>query len=97
MKACFIWLKAFLALGIRNIGSPIAPERVKISHFLFFNFLKLDKSTTISSALPSILFPTSLLLSTLNIFGASNSDNPVIFNIQVSGIAILLKLQIKRR
>ena len=44
MKVCFKQLKAFLASGVRNIGSPIAPKigiHVKFLDLSFFNFLDL--------------------------------------------------------
>ena len=83
-------LKASLVLGVRNISFSVAPKYVKISDFLFFDFLDLDKSTTVSSVLPLPL--TNSLFSTLSVFEAANPDNSVVFNIEVSGTAILLKL-----
>ena len=49
-------------------------------------FDDLDESTTVSSALPPPL-TTSLVPSSLG----AKSDNPVVFNIEVSGVAIHLK------
>ena len=87
------WLKAFLASGVRKVGSPVAPifgTRIK-----FLDFLFLDKFTTVLLALPST--PTTSLSSTLNVFGADSSDDPVVFNKEVSGAAILLKPWMKRQ
>ena len=97
INACFKWLKASLVQRVRKIGFPIAlisEERVKISDLSFFNSLHLDESLIISLALPSTL--TISLLLVLNAFGAK-SDNPVIFNIEISDVGILLKFQMKRQ
>ena len=89
MNVCLKLLKGFLALGVRNINFLIALEHITISNFSFSNFLDLDESITVLSTLspPS----TTSLFSALNAFGADNPDDPVVFNIEVSGIAILLK------
>ena len=55
-------------------------------------FDDLDESTTVSSALPSP--PTTSSVSSS--LGAK-SDDPVVFNIEVSGAAIYLKPWMKRR
>ena len=89
MNASFKWLKAFLALGVRKLGSPVTPI-----FGIHVNFL--DKFLIVSLALPPPL-PTTLLSSALNLFGADSSDNPVVFNRKVSGIAILLKSWMKRQ
>ena len=57
-------------------------------------FYDLDKSITILSALS--LSPSISLFSVLNISGADNLDNLVVFNIEVNGAAILLQPKIKR-
>ena len=96
INACFKRLKASLATGVRKVVSPIAQiskKRVKISDLSFFDFLDLDEFLTVSLALPST--PTTLLLSILYAFGAK-SDDPVVFNMEVSNTAILLKSRIKR-
>ena len=89
MNAYLKQLKASLVLGVKNINSSVTPEYIKISDFLFFNFLDLDKSIIILLALlpPS----TTSLFSALNIFGADNPDDLVVINIEVSGAAILMK------
>ena len=55
--------------------------------FRLFN--DLDKSTTISSALPPP--PTTSSFLALNAFKIDNPNNPVVFNIEINGVAILLK------
>ena len=80
-------LKASLASRVRNIDSLAALKYVEISDFLFFDFL--NKSTTVSSALPPI--PTTLLFLALNAFEVDNLDDLVVFNIKISGAIILLK------
>ena len=57
-----------------------------------FGTCVLDESKilTISLALPPIASTTSLL-SALNSFQADLLDNPVVFNIEISDVAILLK------
>ena len=55
-------------------------------------FDDLDKSTTVSSALP----PPSTTSSVPSFLGAK-SDDPVVFNTEVNGAAIHLKPWIKRR
>ena len=97
MNAYLKRLKAFLALGVWNIGfsvAPISDECVEISNLLFFDFLNLDKFLNIlSTLLPT---PTTSLSSALNIFG-TESDDLVVFNMEVCDAAILLKSQIKCR
>ena len=66
--------------------------RLLTIHRLFDN---LDESTTISSALPPS--PTTSLFLALNAFGANNLDDPIVFNIEVSDAAILLKPWMKRQ
>ena len=99
MNACLKRLKVSLASGVRKVGSPVAPivdTRVKFSDLLFFNFLDLDECFIVSLILlPSP--PTNLLLPALNAFGANSSNDLVVFNIEMSGAAILLKPQMKRR
>ena len=68
---------------------------IRILDLLFFDFLDLDESPNVLSALTSLL--TILLLSALNAFRANNPDDPIVFNIEVSDAAILLKFQMKRR
>ena len=53
-------------------------------------FDNLGEPITVSLALPPP--PTTSSFSALNAFGANNPDDRVIFNIEVSGAAILLKL-----
>ena len=59
-------------------------------------FFDLDEFLNVSSALPPPP-PTTSSLSALNAFGADKPDDPVVFNIEVSGAAILLKPRMKRR
>ena len=70
-------------LGVRNVYSSIAPIRISILDFAFFDFL--DKF--LSLALPPP--PTILLLLASSL--KAKFDDLVVFNIEVSGIAILLK------
>ena len=77
------WLKAFLALGVRKVGSSIAPIFCTSVNFL-------DKFMIISLALP-LPPPTISLSSALNAFEANSLDDPVVFNKEISGAAILLK------
>ena len=75
------WLKTFLALGVRKLGSPVA--------LIFGTHVKfLNKFMTVQLALPPT--STTLSLSTLNAFGTKFYD-PVAFNSKVNGAAILLK------
>ena len=87
------WLKAFLALGVRKLDSPVASifgTRVK-----FLDLLFLNKFTTILLArLPT---PTTLLLLALNVFRPDSLDDLVVFNKEVSDAAILLKPRIKHQ
>ena len=75
-------------LGVRNEGFPVAPICVWIPDFTFFNFL--DKF--LSSALPLLLTTSLSLTPSLRV----EADDPVVFIIEVSGAAILLKPQMKR-
>ena len=55
MKACLKRLKASLALGVKNVYSPVAPiiaTYIRFWDLLFFNFLDLDKFLIILLALP---------------------------------------------
>ena len=79
-------VKAFLAPEVRNIRFSVAPIHVWIPNFTLFDFLDLDR----------FLFPTSPTTSSSLSLG-DKSDNPVIFNIEVSDAAILLKPQINCR
>ena len=89
MKACFKQLKAFLALEVKKRDSLVAFLHVKFS-----KFLDLDKFLTILSVLsrPTPLTISSLAPSALR----AGPDYPVIFNIEMSSTAILLKSWIKR-
>ena len=87
MNASRKWLKVFLALGVRKLGSSIAPIFGTRVEFLDFSFL--DKFTTVLLVLPST--PTTSLSSALNAFRADSLDDLVVFNRKVSGVAILLK------
>ena len=84
------WLKAFLASKVRKLDFLVAPIFGICVHFLDFLFLNLDESTTISLALP-LPPPTTLLLPALNALKANFLDNLIVFNIEVSSTAILLK------
>ena len=66
------WLKAFLASGVRKLGSPVAPIFGTRVEFLDISFL--DEFTTVPLALPPT--PTTSSSSALNAFGAE-SDDPV--------------------
>ena len=81
------WLKAFLALEVRKLDSLIAP--IFGIHVKFLDLLFLDEFTIVLLA----LLPTSTisLSLALNVFGANSSDDPVVFNREVSSAAILLK------
>ena len=81
------WLKNFLALKIKKVGSPVA-----LILGIYIKFL--DEFTTV--LLVILLSPSKISLSSaLNTFGSDSSDDSVIFNKKVSGIAILLKPWIK--
>lgn len=71
---------------------PIINIYIKFLDLFFFKFLNLDKFLTILLVLPPLL--TILLLLTLNNLGIE-SNNPVIFNIEVNGTIILLNSYIK--
>ena len=75
--------------GVRKLGSPVAPI---FSIYVDFP----NESLIVSLALPPLALTTSLL-SALNIFGADSLDDPVVFNMEISGTAILLKPWMKRR
>ena len=80
----------------RKLGSSEPMKFATDQAFEVFRlFDDLDESTTVSSALPPP--PTTSSFSALNAFGADNPDDPVVFNIEVSGAAILLKPWMKRR
>ena len=88
INASYKCLKAFLVLGVRKLGSPIA-----LIFGIYVDFL--NKFLIILLALLPPL-PTTLLSLALNAFGANSLNNLVIFNIKVSDVAILLKPLIKR-
>lgn len=76
---------------VRNINSfvvSILKKYVKLLDLLFFNFLNLDKFLNVISVL--LLLTISLLLA-LTVFEIK-LDNSIVFNIEVSNVAILLKL-----
>ena len=84
MNASYKWLKTFLTLGVRKLGSPVAPIfGIRVDF--------LDEFLTVLLALLSPSPTTSLSL-ILNVLRADFSDDPVVFNIEVSGAVILLKL-----
>ena len=89
MNASRKWLKAFLALGVRKLGSLVAPIFGTRVDFL-------DEFLTVSLAL-SPPPPTTLSSSALNVFEANSLDDPIVFNIEVSCAGILLKPRMKRR
>ena len=95
MNVCLKQLKAFLAPEVRKEGSPIAPiigTRVEFLDLSFFDFLDLDKFLIVSLALPPPP-PTTSFSAPLE----ADPDDPVVFNIDVSGAVILLKLLMKRQ
>lgn len=69
---------------MRKVGSPVAP---------MFD----DEFLTVLSALPPPLPPTISLSLAPSTLGADNSDDPVVFSIEVSSAAILLKLWMNRQ
>ena len=81
-------------LEVRNIGFPIAPVfiYVRIPDFAFLDFLDSDKFLLLALSPP----PTTLLSLALSFFKAK-SDDLIIFNIEISGTALLLKPWIKRQ
>ena len=81
-------------LEVRKLGSPIASIFGICIKFL--DLLFLDEFTTVLLVLPPPPLTTSLL-SALNIFKANFLHNPVVFNREARGAAILLKLWIKRQ
>ena len=83
------WLKASLALGVKNPDSLIAP---------IFGARVLDRGKFLIISLILLpIPPKTSILSVLNVFGANFLDDPVVFNIEVSGAAILLKPWMKRQ
>ena len=88
-------VKGFFSIESYKIGFfivPIFSICIKFLDLLFFDLF--NKFTTVLLAL--LLSPlTILLLLALNAFGANFSYNWVIFDIEISSIAILLKLYIK--
>ena len=90
MKACFKWLKAFLALEVRNLSSSV-------TSLLPFEFQLLDlvnffhNVTNLPTSALLISLPTISLSSSLK---ADVTDDLVVFNIEVSDVTILLKLWI---
>ena len=96
MKTYLKWLKAFLALEVRNLSFFIA--LLLPNYPLFVQPLDLVDFLDAFDPLILLLFlaplpPTTSLLSSLE---ADVIDNLVILNIAISGIAILLKPRIKR-
>ena len=81
------WLKVFFASKVKKLGSLIS--WIYSIYVNFLNLLFLDKFTTILLAL-SLSSSTNSLLSIPNAFEAK-LYNLVIFNREVSDIAILLK------
>ena len=77
VNTCLNWVKARLALGIRKLGSS-APRT---------GFVKSDLANFLSFLL---LLLTTLLLST-PVACRAPAGQGLIFNIEVSGAAILLK------
>ena len=70
------------------MGSLVAP---------IFGIYVFDKGEFLTVSLALLPTPaTTLLLSALDAFGANLSDNPIVFNIKLSGAATLLKPYIKR-
>ena len=92
-NASYKWLKVFLALGIKKLGSLIAS--IFGTRIDFLDLLFLDKFTIVSLVFLS-LSSTISLLSTLNAFGA-NSHNLIVFNREINSAAILLKSLMKRQ
>ena len=91
INVSYKYLKVFLALKVRKIGSSIIPIfgiYVQFLDLLFFDFLNLDKFLDILLALPPTL--TILLLLALNAFKAK-FDDAVVLNSKIIGVAILLK------
>ena len=84
VNACLKWLKAFLVSEVRNVDFSIALIRVQILDFAFFDFLDLNKFLSLQ---PPPTTSLSLARSSLR----AEFDGPIIFNIEVSGAAILLK------
>ena len=91
MKACFKWLKTFLALEIKNLGSlvvlllPNCPLFIQLLNLVdFFDAF----NSPILSLLSELLPLTTLLLSILEV---NAIDDLVFFNITVKGAVILLK------
>ena len=84
---------------VKKVGSSKPMTFVTFQAFEVFRLLtilwlfdNLDESTTVSSALP--LSPTiSSVPSSLGV----KSDDPIVFNNEVSGIAIYLKPWMKRQ
>ena len=70
--------------NVRNVGFSVALIRVWIPDFAFFDFLDMDRFLP-----PPLTTSSSLSL-------RAKSDDPVVFNIEVSETAILLKSQINR-
>lgn len=96
MNVYLKWLKDYLALGVKNIGSIMTLICVNFLDFLFFNFRNLSEFLAVSSALLPPTPLTTSLPQALNRFEAK-SDNSVISNMKVSDITILLKLQMKHQ
>ena len=107
MKANRKRLKAALALRVRKLGSlslalklgefPLFDDFLDLANFwdldnfwTFDAFLVFDNFLHFSiDSLPPLMPPTSLTASTL--LAASTYNNTVVFSIDVSGAAILLK------
>ena len=106
MKASCKRLKATLALAVRKLEPafvtsklgefPLFDGFLDLADFLPFDFLDLDNFPVFDNfphfsidSPPHSTAPTSLAISTS--LAASTCDNTVVFNIDVSGAAILLK------
>ena len=89
VKTYFKQLKAFLALEVRNLDSFIALVLPSLTDFLFYGLLDLvNFLINLFYLSPPLLPPT---ISLLLVPKADTTGNPIIFNIEVSSAAILLK------
>ena len=106
MKASHNWLKVTLALEVKKLGLasvisklgefPLFDSFLDLTNFLSFEFLDLNNflvivnfpyfSIDLSS---SLTIPTSLAAT--NLLTTSTYDKTVVFSIDISGAAILLK------
>ena len=101
VKACFKQLKAFLASGVWNLDSFIPSLLFDLANYPLFEFQLLDLIDFFRDVF-NLLILLLLLVPLLTILLSSALeadiiDDPIFFNIEVSGATILLKPWMRHR